>query len=258
MNPKTKLYAIIYSVIALLLLQALGYVRQWSFSYHFSGATQFNLNCGLHDSGTLHIQGIQVDKTDNLQVPASSEGGGSRPPLYEHTLAPLPPRQKQQQQQLNAVAKCIIPLLGCMQTLVLPIRHYITPHEPGQACTTLGDMILEQERLYGMLLEHICRPLLIFSDHPRIIQRHLMRSSSSSGSSLAPPDRSSSAIPQDGDNDAARDDTTTMKPPARRLLARRPSELEGLLSRAPPNIMMAFIVGSTAAAATAVLWAWRK
>ena len=49
-------------------------MRQWRFEYHYSGAARFELSCGLHGSGKLYIQAVQVGKADNLQV--STEGLG--------------------------------------------------------------------------------------------------------------------------------------------------------------------------------------
>jgi len=140
------------------------------------------------------------------------------------------------------------------QVLGLGLNTYLMEPELGEVCGW-DDVLCEQEHLYSMFMEYICWPLLLLSGM---------------GAATA---AAAKDVPFEGadNNQNSLDllDTTMDDVPDTTQRSRKPltpssslflvnSELEQLLSSAPPGIMASAILATTAAATTAVLWAWRR
>mmetsp|Transcript_9110 Transcript_9110/g.23303 ORF Transcript_9110/g.23303 Transcript_9110/m.23303 type:complete len:287 (+) Transcript_9110:467-1327(+) len=197
-----------------------GRPRQWVFEYKYGACGHFLMYCTLHPGADkLFVHAGQAGNADNVQCCA------------------------------------------------LRLSQYLHASELAE-CGSWDEVLLEEELLADMFMEYIVRPLVGFAalglqcggaspEH----DLRMFQSSPGASSGSASGSRQGNAS-EESDSSEEEEEEDVFDEPMPMLYRRRHSgldpKLQYMLTRTPPSLMLPAVLLTSAAATSAVLWAWRR
>jgi hypothetical protein len=149
-----------------------------------------------------------------------------------------------------------------LQVLGLRLSHYIPQVD---SHSSWDEVLVEEELLYDMFMEYIVRPLVGFAalglqvcgrtPEPELRLGHRPSPEAQGRSSI---DDSADMFYDSMDEDADEDLLVSRRPVLSRHSSGLDPKLVYMLNRTPPSLMLSIVLVTSAAATTAVLWAWRR